>query len=142
MIIKIKKLNPEAKTPIYGHPGDAGMDFFSSKDYLISSGGHVLVETGISMAIPTGYVGLLWDKSGLANKNGLSVLGGVIDCGYRGEIKIVLQNNGDSKYLVSKGQKVAQMLIQPVISPTLELTDSLEENTSRGDGGFGSTGLE
>ena len=142
MNIKIKKLNSEAKTPTYGHPNDAGMDFFSTKDYLIPTGSRILVETGISMAIPTGYVGLLWDKSGLGNKNGLTVLGGVIDCGYRGEIKVIIQNHGQGKYQIKKGQKIAQMLIQPIQSCTLEQVDSLEENTSRGEGGFGSTGLE
>ncbi len=142
MIIKVKKLTENAKMPIYGHPGDAGMDLFSAEDYEIPTNSRVLVSTGISVAIPTGYVGLLWDKSGLAAKNGLTTLGGVIDCGYRGEIKVVIQNHSQGKYLIKKGQKITQMLIQPIVSPTLEETDSLEENTSRGDGGFGSTGLQ
>jgi dUTP pyrophosphatase len=90
MELKIKKLHPHASLPSYAHAGDAGFDLFSIESVVIPASMRVLVRAGIAMEIPTGYVGLVWDKSGLSNNHGLKTLGGVIDAGYRGEIKVGL----------------------------------------------------
>jgi dUTP pyrophosphatase len=137
--IKVKKLCPEAKLPIYANPGDAGMDIYSCEDLVIKPKHRVLVKTGISMEFPKGYVALVWDKSGIAKK-GVTVLAGVGDAGYRGEYKIVLLNIGSQDYFVKKGEKIAQILIQKVEVPQIEEVKELSDS-KRGTGGFGSSGL-
>lgn len=139
MNLHIKKLHPKAKLPTYAHPGDAGMDIYALEEVVVEAGKRALIKTGIAMAIPAGYVGLLWDKSGLANKHGLTIIGGVIDAGYRGEILVGLLNTTEESHTFELGDKVTQMLIQPVISPTLVEVEELDE-TTRGEGRFGSTG--
>lgn len=137
--LKVKKLQSDAKIPHYAHPYDAGMDLFSSEHMVVPVGQRVLVGTGIAMEIPEGYVGLVWDKSGLSNTHGIKTLGGVIDAGYRGEIKVGLVNLGNEDYVIGTGHKIAQMLIQKIEHPTIALVDELTESV-RGEGGFGSTG--
>ncbi len=139
MELKIKKLHPEAKMPTYAHHNDAGMDLYAVEETIIPAQGRVLVPTGLAMAIPDGYVGLVWDKSGISYKAGLKVIGGVADAGYRGEIFVGIMNTTDEEYIFAKGDKVAQMLIQKVEQPTLLEVDELDE-TARGEGAFGSTG--
>ena len=139
MKLKVLKLDPNAKLPAYAHLGDAGMDFFALERTIIKPGEYIAVKTGISIEIPKGYVGLFWDKSGLSIKNGLKLLGGVIDSGYRGEILIGITNLGKSEYVFEAGHKVAQMLIQKVESLEIVEVDKLAD-TSRGNKGFGSTG--
>jgi dUTP pyrophosphatase len=139
MEIKIKRMTPEAKLPAYAHAGDAGMDLFSCVDMVLAPGETRPVPTGIQMAIPVGYVGLVWDKSGISLK-GVHRLAGVVDAGYRGEVRVVMVNLGAEPFEVKPGMKIAQMLIQPVAAPTIVEADSLDD-TSRGEGGFGSTGL-
>lgn len=139
MKIEVKKINPEAKLPERAHESDAGLDLFSTEEGVIPKKEKMVFGTGIAMGIPEGYVGLIWDKSGLAAKAGLTCLGGVIDAGYRGEIFVTLANLGDADYTVTKGQKIAQLLIQRVKLPTLEEVDELDA-TERGEKGFGSTG--
>ena len=139
MKLLVKKLQPEAKLPERAHHNDAGMDLFSTEEGVIFRGQKKVFGTGVAMAIPDGYVGLIWDKSGLAAKHGLTCLGGVIDAQYRGEIFVTLANLGDEDYTITEGQKIAQMLIQRVKIPTLEEVDELDE-TERGEGKFGSTG--
>ncbi len=117
------------------------VDFYSNENAVLSSNERKLISTGISIAIPEGYVGLIWDKSGLASKHGLKTMAGVIDSGYRGEIKILIHNLSESEYIVEKGKKVAQMLIQPVEQrEILEVADL--DHSDRGEKGFGSTGLD
>ncbi len=140
MTIKIKKLNQEATLPRYAKEHDAGMDLFSNETLSLQPNERKLISTGISMAIPKGYVGLIWDKSGLASKHGLKTMAGVIDSGYRGEIKILVHNLSNKPYTIESGNKVAQMLIQPVEQKQLLEVSELDE-TNRGEGGFGSTGL-
>lgn len=139
MEISIKKLHPEAKIPSYAHEGDAGMDLFSVVDIDIPAGSHVSCPTGIAIRIPDGYAGLIWDKSGLSHGHALKTLGGVMDCGYTGEYKIGLINLGRETYRISKGQKIAQLLIQEVKRPDIVPVDDLGV-TSRGEKGFGSSG--
>ena len=139
MKIKISKTDPEVKTPNYANPGDAGMDFYAAESAVIKPNERKTVKTGVKMAIPAGYVGLLWDKSGLASKKGIKTMAGVIDAGYRGEVGIVLHNLGNEDFIVEKNTKIAQMLIQPIHSPEIEEVNVLDD-TERGEGGFGSTG--
>jgi len=138
MKLKVKKMNPDAKIPVYGHKGDAGMDLFSSLEYVLPKGEVFAVPTGIQVEIPKGYVGLIWDKSGISLK-GIHRLAGVVDAGYRGEVKVVMINWGQSPFFVEKGMKIAQLLIQAVEEAEIIEVEDLDDS-SRGDGGFGSTG--
>ena len=140
-MIKIKKLFPDAKLPGYAHPDDAGMDLFSNENIIISPQERKTISTGISMAIPLGYAGLIWDKSGIAHNHGLKTMGGVIDSNYRGEIKVVIHNLSDKPYTFEKGTKIAQMLIQPVEQKKMIVVEELDD-TSRGEKGFGSSGMK
>jgi dUTP pyrophosphatase len=139
MVIKIKKLDPEAKLPAYAHPGDAGMDIFSLEKTTLAPGERAKIRTGIAIELPQGFVSLVWDKSGLATTHGLKNLGGVIDAGYRGEYFITLVNLGQEAYTIEKHHKIAQILIQKVEHPEIVETEELGDS-SRGAGGFGSTG--
>jgi|SRR3989344_486539 len=141
MEIKVKKLNENAKLPTYAHEGDAGMDLYASETLTIGKGDIAAVPTGMAFEIPHGFVGLIWDKSGLALKQGLKMMGGVIDSGYRGETKVVVANLGKQDYIVEKHTKIAQMLIQPVVSGKIKEVTELTD-TSRATGGFGSSGLK
>ena len=139
MNIRIKKIHRSAKIPAYAHAGDAGMDLFSCVEMTLAPGETRPVPTGIQMAIPQGYVGLVWDKSGISIM-GVHRLAGVVDAGYRGEVRVVMVNLGTEPFEIKPGMKIAQMLIQPVEAPTIVESESLDD-TSRGAGGFGSTGL-
>jgi dUTP pyrophosphatase len=139
MKLKIKKLNSEAIVPHYAHPDDAGFDLFSINNIEIPPRSRAQVSIGIAMEIPEGFVGLIWDKSGLSHKHGLKTLGGVIDAGYRGEVKVGLINLSAETYLLEKGHKVAQMIIQKKETCEIVEVDDLSD-TLRGEGGFGSTG--
>ena len=131
-------LDGGAKMPYRAFSGDAGYDLFSREDAVIypSSGG--LFDTGVHVAIPEGYVGFLKSKSGLNVKHSIQSEG-VIDSGYTGSIHVKLFNHGSKAVTIEKGQKISQLVLLPIITPELELVDSLEE-TERGSGGFGSTG--
>ena len=138
MELKVKKINPDAKLPQYSHKGDAGLDLFSSVDCVLQKGEVRPVPTGIKVAIPKGNVGLIWDKSGISLK-GAHRLAGVIDSGYRGEVRVVMVNLGADAFVIEKGMKIAQFLIQPVVEIEVTEVEELEE-TARGENGFGSTG--
>jgi dUTP pyrophosphatase len=139
MNIRMKKLSDNIPDLGHAKAGDAGFDLYSREQVVIPAGKQGVVPTGIVMEIPEGYVGLVWDKSGLAIKNGLKTLGGVIDAGYRGEIMIGIANLSDSDYVFEIGHKVAQMIIQKFEPVTFEEVDELSE-TERADTGFGSSG--
>ncbi|PIN94394.1 dUTP diphosphatase [Candidatus Pacearchaeota archaeon CG10_big_fil_rev_8_21_14_0_10_31_9] len=139
MKLRIKKLHEDAILPSYAHPGDAGIDLFSREDYVLKAGERYTFNLGISVEIPEGYFGSVRDKSGLASKSGLTILAGVVDSSYRGEIGIVVLNTSNEDYKIDKGAKIAQMLIQPVHSCEIEEVQELSK-TQRGTGGFGSTG--
>ena len=140
MVIKVKKLSPSATLPSYVHPHDAGLDLYSTETTTILPQEQKLISTGIALAIPAGYVGLIWDKSGIATKHGLKTMAGVIDAGYRGEVKILLHNLSQQSYTVEAGSKIAQMLIQPVEQKQIVEVEELDE-TERGEQGFGSSGI-
>jgi len=137
--LKVKRIYREAKLPCYGHGGDAGLDLFSSVDCVLGAGDVKAVPTGIKVAIPQGHVGLIWDKSGISLKS-VHKLAGVIDAGYRGEVQVVMVNLSRQAYPIKKGMKIAQMLIQPIVEVRVVESDELDD-TARGEGGFGSTGL-
>ena len=139
-MIKIRKLSPLAVLPRYVHPHDAGLDLYSAETTTILPQERKLISTGIALAIPAGYVGLIWYKSGIATKHGLKTMAGVIDAGYRGEVKILLHNLSQQSYTVEAGSKIAQMLIQPVEQKQIVEVEELDE-TERGEQGFGSSGI-
>ncbi len=139
MQLYIKKVRDDARVPTFAHSTDAGMDLYACEDSTILPGVRAQVPTGIACAIPDGYVGLVWDKSGISHKGGLKTLGGVIDAGYRGEVLVGLVNVSDASYTFKKGDKIAQMLIQKIEQPEIVVVEELDD-TPRGVGGFGRTG--
>lgn len=142
MILKIAKIHEDAVLPHYVHPGDSGMDLYSVEDVSIASGATAFVHTGLTIAVPEGYEAQVRPKSGLALKHSISVLNtpGTVDSGYRGEICVILINHGTDPFHVQKHTKIAQMVICPVVCAEIVEVDSLDD-TARGEGGFGSTGL-
>jgi dUTP pyrophosphatase len=140
MELHIKKLHPDAKLPTYAHPGDAGMDLYTIEDFTIAPHEHCVVATGLAIVIPDGYAALVWDKSGVANKRHLKTVGGVFDAEYRGEYLIGLYNFGNEPQSFRVGDKITQLLIQRVEHPVLIEVEELD-NTVRGEGRFGSTGV-
>ncbi len=139
MQLQVQKLHSNAKMPAFAHDTDAGLDLCCVEEVCIEPGQRVLISTGLAFAIPDGYTGLMWDKSGVSHKRGLKVYGGVIDAGYRGEIFVGLYNMGDTVQVFQSGDKISQIVIQKVEHPEILAVDSLNE-TQRGDGAFGSTG--
>lgn len=137
--IKVQKTCPEAKLPSFAYEGDAGMDIFSCEDCKIEPLEKKSIGTGLKIAVPAGYAGFVWDKSGLAFNYSLTTLAGVLDSGYRGELKVILMNLGKEPYEVKKGQKIAQLVIKKVERP--EVIEDVLDNTERGQKGFGSSGL-
>lgn len=131
-------LDPGAIMPTRAHASDAGLDLYAPAAVVIPARGSATVDTGVHAAIPVGYVGMLKSKSGLNVKK--NILGeGVIDAGYTGPIVVKLYNQGDEDVTIEAGMKLIQLVILPILTPELELADSLED-TERGVGGFGSTG--
>lgn len=142
MTVRFKKLRPDATLPSYAHPGDAGMDVRSVESAEIAPGARTLLHTGLVMALPPGYEAQVRPRSGLALKHGVTVLNtpGTIDAGYRGEVGVILANFGDAPFSVAKGDRIAQIVIAPVTTAEIEEAETVDE-TDRGGGGFGSTGV-
>lgn len=141
--LPIRRLDPGLPLPSYAHPGDAGLDLYSADDVTLQPLQRVLVSTGVAVAIPEGYAGFVQPRSGLASSRGLSFVNtpGLIDAHYRGEIKLVAINLDPTVPLrISRGERVAQLVIQPVERVEVRETEDLGY-TTRGEGGFGSTGL-
>ncbi len=141
MKVLIQKLHPDAILPRYANPKDAGLDLFSNEEVVLQPNEKKTVKTGIALALPENHVGLVWDKSGIASKLHLHTFAGVIDESYRGELQIVIGNFSAQPYKIEKGQKIAQLLVQPITYAHIEEVSTLNE-TQRGLGGFGSTGLK
>ena len=137
-MIKTKKLTSTATIPTRGSEQAAGLDLYADNEHTVLPNCVSVVPTGIAMAIPDGFVGLVWPRSGLACKHGVQTLAGVIDSDYTGEIKVVLQA-GANDFEISQGDRIAQLLIVPVSMLKCVEVDSLDD-TVRGDCGFGSTG--
>ena len=139
MKLEIKKLRPDAILPARAHHDDAGLDLYSNETFALQPGERRTVKTGIALAIPTGFVGLIWDKSSVPHKWGVKTMGGVVDASYRGEVGVIMINLSKEVYTVEKGAKISQLLIQKVELPEVcEVTEL--DDTIRGEGGFGSTG--
>ena len=143
MRLSVRRLDPELPLPGYAHAGDAGMDLYAAEDVTLEPHQRVLVPTGIAVAIPEGYAGFVQPRSGLAIKQGLSLVNtpGLIDSHYRGEIKVIAVNLDHATTIhIRRGDKIAQFVIQAVVRADLVEVAELDE-TVRGEGGFGSTGV-
>lgn len=138
MELKIKKLSPDAILPTKAYFNDAGFDLYAIEDAQLETLTPVLISTGISMEIPQGFFGSIRDRSGLGSK-GIHVCGGVVDSSYRGNVKVVLVNSSIHNYYIHKGDRIAQIIIQPCLLPEIIEVDELTPS-NRGEGGFGSTG--
>ncbi len=141
MQLKVKKCSPDAVIPHAAHPGDAGLDLFSCQDTILEPAQSAVIKTGICIELPAGTEGQVRPRSGLAAKHQITVLNtpGTIDEGYRGEVGVILINHGKTNFEISKGMKIAQMLIKPVLAVDVVEVEELSD-TQRGAGGFGSTG--
>ncbi len=141
--VKVKRLDTGLPLPSFAHPGDAGVDLFSRIDVLLRPGERATVPTGIAISLPLGWAAFVQPRSGLAANHGITIVNtpGLIDSSYRGEIKVILLNT-DSKFSfqVKRGDKIAQMVVQQVGEIEWEEVDELDP-TSRGERGFGSTGV-
>ena len=143
MEIDIQQLDEGLPVPKYAHDGDAGCDLRSAVDVELAPGERSLVPTGVAIAIPQGYAGFVQPRSGMAAKHGISVVNapGLIDSHYRGELKVILINtDAREAFSVKRGDKIAQLVIQPVVTASFNVVNSLDE-TVRGAGGFGSSGV-
>lgn len=142
MKLEIKKLRDDAVMPDYAHPGDAGMDLFAVEPVEIAPGAVALVSTGIAIALPSGTEAQVRPRSGLAAKHAVTLLNtpGTIDEGYRGEIKVIMVNHGKDPFAVEPGMRIAQMVLAHVLRPQVQEVAALSP-TTRGEGGFGSTGV-
>ncbi len=141
-MVAVKRLDPELPFPSYAHPGDAGADLAIAEDCVLSPGERRLVGTGMAIALPVGWAGFVHPRSGLAARSGLTIVNapGTIDAGYRGEIKVCLLNTDREKDIrLTRGDLVAQLVIQRVENAVFDQVDELSE-TERGAGGYGSTG--
>lgn len=141
MKIPAMRENTEIPLPTHSKPTDAAIDLRANETVSIEPNKQHAVATGLKVAIPTGFVGLIWDRSGIAYKNSVSTLGGVIDSNYRGEIKVIMRNFGTESFSIGKGDRIAQMIIQKHETVELIEVESLDE-TDRGDTGFGNTGVK
>lgn len=143
MLVEVTRLDPELPLPAYQRLGDAGLDLHAAHDASIAPGGRAIVGTGIAVAIPAGYAGLVTPRSGLAARLGLSIVNapGVVDSGYRGEVKVILVNHDPVDVIeVRRGDRIAQLVVTPVA--TVELVEVAElPDSQRGTGGHGSTGV-
>jgi dUTP pyrophosphatase len=139
--LAVKLLHPAARLPQRAHPGDAGADLFSVEEVAIPAGERRDVGTGLALAIPAGHAGFVLPRSGLAFKHGIMVVNspGLIDAGYRGEVRVALYNSGAVPFLVRVGERIAQLVVQRVEEPEFVAAAELPE-TVRGEGGFGSSG--
>ena len=140
--VLITRLDPDLPLPSYGHPGDAGLDLFSRVDVTLAPGMRTLVPTGVAIALPAGYAAFVCARSGLALKHGVGLVNapGVVDAGYRGEIGVILVNHDPAaSVVISRGDRVAQLVIQQVEQARLHEVSVLP-GSHRGGGGFGSTG--
>ena len=140
--LKIKMLDDGLPVPRYQHEGDAGLDLPSRIEYTLEPGGRARIPTGVAVAIPQGYAGFVMVRSGLAARHGISCVNapGLIDAGYRGEVVVILLNTDRHEpFVIRRGDRIAQLVLQKVVEATTVTVDELDE-TARGSGGFGSTG--
>lgn len=143
-VVKFKKLTESATIPTYAHESDSGMDLYSDQYRILAPKSRALISTGLSMVLPEGYEGQIRPRSGLANQCGITVLNspGTIDCGYRGEIKVLLINHSTLDFQINKGLRIAQLVIAPIKQAQIEVIEDADElpKSDRGTNGWGSTG--
>ena len=142
LVIPLRRLDPDLPLPSYAHPGDAGADLVAAEGVELAPGARAAVRTGVAVAIPEGYVGLVHPRSGLAARLGVTVLNapGTVDAGYRGEILVILINHDPATTVkISRGDRIAQLVVQRVERAAFRVVDELDD-TARGAGGHGSTG--
>lgn len=141
VVLKVKKLRPEARLPCRAHPGDAGLDLYAAEALTLAPGAFARVGTGLALELPPGTEGQVRPRSGLAVRHGVTVLNapGTIDAGYRGEVGVVLINHGPQPVRIAPGMRIAQLVVQPILTPQVQEVAALSE-TARGTGGFGSSG--
>lgn len=139
--IPLKRLDPDLPVPRHAHPGDGGVDLYAAEGTTLSPGAFSAVPTGIAVAVPDGYVGLIAPRSGLAARHGISIVNtpGILDSGYRGEVKALLINHGPDSVTIERGDRIAQLVVVPVAQQDFVEVDELPDSP-RGAGGFGSTG--
>jgi len=137
--LKFKRLDERAILPTRGSAASAGLDIYSIEEISIPPRQRILARTGLAVAVPIGFYGRVAPRSGLAVKNGLDVLAGVVDSDYRGELCCALLNTGDETLTLPSGSRLCQLIIEQIITPTPAWAEDLDE-TARGAGGFGSTG--
>ncbi len=140
--VLIKRLDPDLPLPERSHPGDAGVDLMAAADVDLAPGARAVVPTGVAIALPDGYAAFVHPRSGLAAKHGVTIVNapGTVDAGYRGEIRVTLLNTDPAQAVsFSRGDRIAQLVIQRVASPVFHEVDSLP-GSARGGSGFGSTG--
>jgi len=139
--VAVRRLDDGVPLPAYAHEGDAGLDLYAAEAVVLAPGARALVPTGLAVAIPPGYAGFVVPRSGLALRHGVTVLNapGLIDAGYRGEVKVLLVNHDREPAAFARGERIAQLVIQPAARARLEIVDHLPIS-ERGAGGFGSTG--
>lgn len=139
--VQVRRLDPAAALPTYAHVGDAGLDLTTIEELRVGPGERVAAPTGLAVAIPDGWVGLVHPRSGLARRHGVTVANapGTVDAGYRGEVQVLLVNLGPQKVVLAAGERVAQLLLQRVGRAEVVEVDELDD-TERGIGGFGSSG--
>lgn len=137
--LQILRVSAEATLPTRAHPDDAGLDLYSLEDVIVEPAQGKVTKTGIAIALPQGFVGLVADRSSLA-KRGIKTAGGVIDAGYRGEIHIVLWNISGAAIHLKRGERIAQLLILPIATPAPVEVKKFDGETARGEKGFGSSG--
>lgn len=138
-VVNVKKSNSDSIMPTKATAHDAGWDLYACEDRFVPSNSRATINTGICLEIPMNYAGLIWPRSGLAVKNGIDVFAGVVDAGYRGEVKVCLYNSSEQELTINKGDRIAQILFQEIPRLRLLASDELSD-TERGDGGFGSSG--
>lgn len=138
--IKFKLMHNYATEPTRATPGSAGFDLYATDNHVVWPGARVKIPTGIQCEIPEGHAGFIWPRSSLALKHGFDILAGLIDSDYRGEIMIAGINHGDTPFEVRRGDRIAQLVVSP-IHVLAKMVGVIDENTERGAGGFGSTGI-
>jgi dUTP pyrophosphatase len=139
--VLVRRLDPSLPLPARVHPGDAGVDLPAAESVTLGPGERATVRTGLAVAIPEGHVGLVAPRSGLADRHGLGIVNapGVVDAGYRGELRVILVNHGAAPVSLARGERIAQLLVVPVSAVEMVEVDELPPS-ERGTGGFGSTG--
>lgn len=139
--LQFKMLSPNAIKPNRSHEDDAGLDIYAAEDTYIQSSHSILIPTGIAIDILPGYEGTIRPRSGKTARTNLRVQLGTVDAGYNGEIKVIADTLNNSSYVVQAGEKIAQLVINPIVTPELEIVDDFDTRSERGINGFGSTDM-